>query len=571
MEEQGKRLLLAVVIALGLMLVWNYFFPPAKPPAKPPATAPATAPAKPATAVTPTPAKVRGAEQRIPFQLGELKVEFSSYGGSIRSWGLTGAQFKDRKTGAPRELLPPPSPEIGGALTVGFLESPELLPLDAEWQVADKTERGVTFVWQNQSLKVEKIFELVPAEFRVNLTVRITNLSQEVAKQSLAVMLFGFQDPDKTKGGGMGQQPQVWGAVCHGSDHKRVSINDLLDDGPVSLLGARWAGIVHSYFLVAVAPDTLQEPMRERINCSVRALPARGGMRAEVTYPLAAVAAGEVYERSMTAYFGPKFLDTLEQLSARLTYKPELDAAVDLGFWGFLARPLLWLLTWFQSFVINWGIAIVLLTITVKLATLYWTHKSMRSMQEMAKLRPQLEKLKEKYADDKQRQQIETMNLFKAHNVNPVAGCLPMLLQMPVWFALYRSLNVAAELHHAPFIHGWIEDLTAADPYYILPILLTGMMFLQSRLTPQTATGAQQKMLMYGMPLMFGVFSFFFPAGLTLYILTNTVLSALHSLYMYRGRRNAPAPAPAPETEPSAESRGSTASGSKKKKRKKRN
>jgi YidC/Oxa1 family membrane protein insertase len=185
----------------------------------------------------------------------------------------------------------------------------------------------------------------------------------------------------------------------------------------------------------------------------------------------------------------------------------------------------------------NWGVAIILLTVTVKLLTLYWTHKSMRSMQAMAKLRPQLDKLREKYADDKQRQQVETMNLFKAHKVNPLAGCLPMLLQMPVWFALYRSLSVAAELYQAPFIPGWISDMTSPDPFYIMPIALMGLMFVQSRITPQTATGAQQKMLQYGMPLMFGVFSFFFPAGLTLYILTNTILTLLHHLYLNRGRK----------------------------------
>jgi YidC/Oxa1 family membrane protein insertase len=124
------------------------------------------------------------------------------------------------------------------------------------------------------------------------------------------------------------------------------------------------------------------------------------------------------------------------------------------------------------------------------------------------------------------------MNLFKAHGVNPLAGCLPMVLQMPIWFALYRALSVAAELYQAEFL--WFHDLTAPDPYYILPVFMTLTMLLQSRLTPTTATGMQQKILMFGMPLMFGGFSLFFPAGLTLYISTNTVLTLLHHLYMRR-------------------------------------
>jgi YidC/Oxa1 family membrane protein insertase len=133
---------------------------------------------------------------------------------------------------------------------------------------------------------------------------------------------------------------------------------------------------------------------------------------------------------------------------------------------------------------------------------------------------------------DRQRLQAETMALYKTHNVNPIAGCLPILMQMPIWLALYRMLSSAGELYQQPFIPGWIDDLTAPDPYKILPIILMVTMFLQARLTPQTGTSGQQKMIMYGMPLMFGVMSFFFPAGLTLYIFTNTCLSALHSIWM---------------------------------------
>jgi YidC/Oxa1 family membrane protein insertase len=152
----------------------------------------------------------------------------------------------------------------------------------------------------------------------------------------------------------------------------------------------------------------------------------------------------------------------------------------------------------------------------------------------MAKLKPQLEKIKEKHKDDRAKQNQETMNLFKTHKVNPMSGCLPMVLQMPIWFALYRSLTVSGQLYQAPFISGWIDDLTLPDPYHIMPVLLTGMMFLQTRMTPSTGSGAQQKMLMYGMPIMFGVFSFFFPSGLTLYIFTNTCFTAAHHLYMHK-------------------------------------
>ena len=150
---------------------------------------------------------------------------------------------------------------------------------------------------------------------------------------------------------------------------------------------------------------------------------------------------------------------------------------IDLGWFAFIGRPLLWLLQKFQSVVGNWGIAIMLLTILVKLLTLYWTTKSMRSMKAIAALAPQIKALQTKYAEDKQRQQAETMALYKQHGVNPVAGCLPMLLQMPIWIALYRMLSNAGELYQQPFIPGWINDLTATDPYYILPAVLFVSMF----------------------------------------------------------------------------------------------
>jgi len=192
-------------------------------------------------------------------------------------------------------------------------------------------------------------------------------------------------------------------------------------------------------------------------------------------------------------------------------------------------------LTTYHDHIPSWGLSIILLTVCVKLATLYWTTKSMRSMKAMAVLGPQMRELQAKYKDDKQRLQLETMALYKQHGVNPLAGCLPILLQMPIWLALYRMLSNAGELYQQPFIGGWINDLTASDPYYILPIVLVVTMFLQARLTPTTVDPSQrmqQRMMQYGMPLMFGAMSFFFPSGLSLYILTKTCLSAVHSIYM---------------------------------------
>jgi YidC/Oxa1 family membrane protein insertase len=171
----------------------------------------------------------------------------------------------------------------------------------------------------------------------------------------------------------------------------------------------------------------------------------------------------------------------------------------------------------------------------------------MKSMKAMAALKPEMEALQKKFGDDRQKMQQAQMELFKRHGVNPLAGCLPMLLQMPIWMGLYRMLSNVGELHQAVFIPGWLDDLTVQDPYYILPISLMGLMFLQSKLQPMTGDNAQQKMLTYGLPLMFGVMGLWFPAGLTVYITTNTVLGLLHTVYMKRS-----SPPPAKPTTPAA-------------------
>ena len=182
-------------------------------------------------------------------------------------------------------------------------------------------------------------------------------------------------------------------------------------------------------------------------------------------------------------------------------------------------------------FVGNWGIAIILLTILVKLATLYWTNKSMRSMREMQKLKPKIDVLREKFKEDKQRLNQEMMALYKVHKVNPLGGCLPMLIQFPVWFALYRTLGNAQELYRSGFV-GWIGDLTAPDPYYVLPIVMGAAMFAQQMITPQPLEGTQAKVMKYFMPGMFTFMMLWLPSGLTLYIFVNTLLSLLHQWHM---------------------------------------
>jgi len=546
MEDQGKRLLLAVAVAFAIMLLWNFLFPTEPPEKKPeenrqrpaevaqpaPGGQPSTAPGAPGQAGA---SKPRGAEQVTVFEFTGVRAEFTSWGGALKSWKLLGDQFHEPGRKDVAEDMVRLADANRRPFTVSFSDgSTHSIPADAEWKGEKKSDREMLFTWQSDDLSVEKRYRLHPEDYVVELDVAI-EARRGSAKQGLVVALFSQQDPETKQEAGWTTQAREWTAACYVDEELASWSASTLGERPREERGAvGWIGFLHSYFVFAAAP--LSDATS--LGCKAHGVAsAPGGMGVDLVYPLASVEAGASgrLEHRLVAYLGPKYLEKLEAVAAIVgatTVAPGFEKAVDLGFWGFLAGPMLWLLERFYAMAGSWGIAIILLTVLVKLATLYWTHKSMKSMKEMAKLRPQLDKLKEKYKDDRQKQQVETMNLFKAHGVNPLAGCLPLLLQMPIWFALYRALSVAAELYQARFL--WLSDLTAPDPYFILPIFMTGAMLLQSRLTPTTATGAQQMMLSYGMPLMFGIMGFFFPAGLSLYISTNTVLTLLHHLYMRR-------------------------------------
>ncbi len=231
-----------------------------------------------------------------------------------------------------------------------------------------------------------------------------------------------------------------------------------------------------------------------------------------------------------SVYTGPKDVSVLKNIDAASEPKPNLVAAMDYGMLGFIAQTMHGLMKWFHSWAGHWGLAIVLLTILVKGLLLPLTNKSFKNMQMMKKLQPEMTKIKEKNKGDQQKQNQEMMALYKRHGFNPLMGCFPMLLQMPIWIALYQTIGNAVELYHAP-LGLWIQDLSAGDPYYVMPVALGGLMLAQSALTTSTGgDGLQQKLLKYGMPVMFAVFMLFLPSGLVLYILVNTILTIVQNL-----------------------------------------
>jgi YidC/Oxa1 family membrane protein insertase len=291
-----------------------------------------------------------------------------------------------------------------------------------------------------------------------------------------------------------------------------------------------WAGVDVGYFLVAALPT---DPVG---TCLFTRGPEKGAGLAAVRVPVE----GGARRVSLTVYGGPKDLDALRGYSGR-----SLDTAIDYGAmarpFAFFARILLYVMRWFHEHVVhNWGVAIILLTILVKVLLFPLTAKSVRSMNEMRKLQPEIEKLKAKFGSDRDKLNQATMQLYQQHKVNPLGGCLPMLLQMPIWFALYAALQTSVELYREPFL--WMHDLTRHDPFFILPLAMGASSFLMQKISPQPADNAQAKMMLYFMPIFFTVLMLFVPGGLTLYIFVNNVLSIAQQQYMMK-RQAAPAAA----------------------------
>lgn len=210
-----------------------------------------------------------------------------------------------------------------------------------------------------------------------------------------------------------------------------------------------------------------------------------------------------------------------------------LKNSVDFGIWSVIALPMLRGLQMFYGLLHNWGLAIIVLTILIRTVMFPLQHSSFKSMKKMQVLQPELKKIKEKYKDDMQKQQQETMALFKKHGANPMGGCLPLFLQMPIFFAFYRMLYNSVELVDAPFFF-WINDLSARDPFYVLPVLVGLAMFFNMKLTPQTTMDPAQQKVMKFMPILFSAFLFTLPSGLNLYILVSTVIGMLQQMFVYK-------------------------------------
>ena len=325
-----------------------------------------------------------------------------------------------------------------------------------------------------------------------------------------------FDDPSSV--GGFGRT--FLGFVTTSTDDPYIKIEfDDIDDRSESVeTPGGWVGFSQHYFLSAWIPN------QESVNRFTTRKNESGQYLGEFTGSAFSVPANSSGNYQIQFYAGPKDQYSLAEIS------PNLDLTIDYGFLWFLAAPIYWLLTRIDSVIGNYGVSIILLTFFVKALFYKLSETQYKSMAGMRRLMPKMQQIKDRYGDDKMGLQKATMDLYKKEKINPFGGCLPMLVQMPVFIALYWVLMESVELRHAPFI-GWLTDLSVRDPFFILPLLMGATMFLQTKLSPAPADPMQAKVMQL-MPIMMTALFLWFPAGLVLYWLTNGLLGILQQWYI---------------------------------------
>ena len=379
----------------------------------------------------------------------------------------------------------------------------------------NQNELVVDLQWQDETgVKVTKRFTMTRGEYLLRVDYLVDNATSDRWQANMFGQLKRDSSPapSASSSGGMGLAPFLGAATTQPDDHfTKFTFSDMAEEPFKATIAGGWIAMIQHYFLSAWIPDAQQNN-----NYSTRV--TSGGFNiAGFTTPPLVLDPGQQGELGAEFYAGPKDQYRLKEIS------PYLDLSVDYGWLWWIAQPLFWLLTKIHSFVGNWGVAIILLTVLIKAAFFKLSATSYRSMANMRRVQPKMQDIREQYADDKQKQSQAMMELYRKEKINPMGGCLPILVQMPVFIALYWTLMESVELRQAPFIL-WIKDLSVMDPYFVLPLLMGASMFFMQMLNPPPPDPMQAKIMKW-MPVVFTFFFQWFPAGLVLYWVVNNLLS----------------------------------------------
>ncbi len=382
---------------------------------------------------------------------------------------------------------------------------------------ADKLEAHLTWTGGN-GIKVDKIYTFHRGKYVVDVTYQIHNGSAEAIAPSIYYQIV--HDSESNQGSAM--MPTFTGGAyfTEADKYKKLSFKDMGKANLSKNSTDGWIGLMQHYFVSAWIPKEglPREFYTKQLSDNVYSI---GSVSV-----LGNIAPGATLEVPAKLFAGPQ---TQADLKAAA---PGLEYTVDYGWLTIIAIPLFWVLSAIQKIVHNWGAAIILLTVLIKAAFYPLSAASYRSMAHMREMAPRMQSIKEKFGDDRQKMQQAMMDLYKTEKINPMGGCLPILIQIPVFIALYWVLLGSIEMRHAPFML-WIHDLSAKDPYYVLPILMGLTMLIQTKLNPTPPDPIQAKVMQI-MPIVFSVFFFFFPAGLVLYWLVNNILSIAQQWYINR-------------------------------------
>ena len=532
MDRKNRFIYFAVLI--GLALAVPYFLDPTPAPDAPKAAQEATpkaaAPKRAAqaakaepTARTPADETARKAAERF------ATVETEHYLARVTNLngGLTRFELKSKRFQTAGEPLDVVTTDKEAYLPLAIEVAGLPAPTPAVYELEQLGPKAVLLRGEAGGVRVTRKLEAGQGPYQLWVTTQLEN--QSSTAQTLALNLTTHHYVEReAEGAKMPLLPvrsaSTSSALCRtASDLERFE-RDALTEATQTFGGAiTFAAVENVYFLNAVAPDS-GGTERCRLEASARGRDEDGEsigtlFSARVSYRKVQLAPGQRQTFRALAYLGPKSPDELAAAGH------SLKESIQSGWFTGLAEGLTWLLGKIHDFVPNWGVAIILLTFVVKLVLFPLTVRQMQSMARMKELKPELDRINELYGDDREKKGAAIMELYRKRKVNPMAGCFPVLLQLPIWFSLYASLSSNVELFRAPFVLWW-QDLSSPDPYFILPVSLGVLMFVQQKMSPATGMDPmQQKIMLYMMPAMITSFMLFLPAGLCLYMFTNSALS----------------------------------------------
>jgi len=554
---EHARIIIAIVLSFLVFLLYDLFVQPQQP-IRQPQESPQTAQteSQPGSAGKPytpedgrppagsevsaggddTDAAPTRAARSITVETPFYRAVFSEQGAAMESYVLKEYREAPQADAPPKEMVPPSL--TTGTVRLGLRNDslPELeralYTADAAADVLDvrQQEQRLRFTWvSDQGHVLEKVFRFSPDSYLIDLTVNVKNGSTRPLLDAPTLSLLDFSQKSRRVIQFEGPSAMISGSV------EEFDVDDI-SEGENRFPGQiQWAGIVDRYFISAIVPRPVEEAVVRLVQPSEKIV--------EVVYvePEITLIPGTRKSFDYSLFLGPKSFKLLR------TYDNQLAAAIDFGMFDFLAKPLLWIMNFIHDHLLsNYGVAIILVTLAVKVLLWPLGTKSYKSMSEMKKLQPLIKELREKYKDDRKKMNEETMALYRTYKINPLGGCLPMVVQIPVFLAFYNMLYQAIELRHAPFLL-WINDLSAPDrlfrfdvsipfmePPYGIPVLTLIMgasMLLQQKMSPPMGDPTQAKMMML-MPVVFTFIFINFSSGLVLYWLVNNLFSIAQQYYV---------------------------------------